>query len=346
MFVVDFLIPCSVLAGMDENGHPTVQNQVVFVGEYFGFDSRKELEIPEGEVWTLPDGSIAKDSKDVELRGGAKTTVGDKYRVRTEWKKMVETAVAEMTGNKAIHLSRRDLNDVSRRNLMGQLDALSIVYNSNKCPIDDSSCAVALKTMIQHLREGCNDPACPARAYVLDSDYNTSVPVVDPMEAYILSALTELKMRHAFVPAVTFAQNNAYNRETLWSYIKYRQTLMAQMEQTQVEYKQAVEAGLNPLQLSDITRKILALRQQYNNLADSPAAAIYEQFQKKIQGDASYQRRESGLLMLLQAVREKTLDMSPAELQRRVKTIIRGIALSERKAAFNWNRHVAGSTAS
>jgi hypothetical protein len=349
MFVVDFLIPCDVLVGMDDNGHPQIQRQMVFVGEYFGFDSSKELEIPDGEVWTLPDGNVATTTEgDVttELRGGAKTTIGEKYRVRTEWKKMVETAVAELTGNKAIHLTKKDLFNASRKNLMSQLDALSIVYNSEKCPVDDNSCAVALHTMVDHLRDGCDDPNCAARAYVHGSEYSTLVPAVSPIEAYILSALTDLKIRHAFVPAITFAEKNDYNRETLWSYLRYRNELVAQMKTLQDQYTQQMRQGnVAGPEMNELRKSILVLRKQYNNLSESPAASIYQQFQAKIDGDKGYKMREQSLSKLLEAHRNNSLNLSPLEIKQRVVRITRGV--NEVTAnRFNLNKFVAGSSVS
>ena len=345
MFVVDFLIPCDVLVGLNEDGHPQIERQVVFVGEYFGFDSNKELEIPEGEVWTLPDGSVARTTKgdsNMELRGGVKTTVGEKYRVRTEWKKMVETAVAELTGNKALHLSKRDLQDTSRRNLMSQLDALSIIYQSNRCPADDRTCAVALHNLVAHLQSGCSDPTCPARNYIRGETQEANIPAVDPMEAYILSAFTELKMRHAFIPAITFASENSYTRETLWAYLQHRNQLMKEMEELQQEYQKRYQETGETLDMRELRHKIAVVRQQYNNLSASPAAAIYDQFQSKTQGDEGYHRRAQALQVLLDAVRSGKFNLSPAQLKEQVKMILGSRPPVKQASHFNWNRFLAG----
>ena len=345
VFVVDFLIPCDVLVGMDEEGHPVVERQVVFVGEYFGFDSSKELEIPEGEVWTMPDGSVAttnQDGQDVELRGGVKTTVGQKYKLRTEWKKMVETAVAEITGNKALHLSRNDLFEASRRKLMSQLDALGIVYNSEKCPANDKTCAVAMHTMIAHLQSGCTKPDCQSRNYVNDSNQAPQIKPVDPIEAYILSAFTDLKMKYAFLPSVTFSDDNRYNRETLWSYIQHRNQLFDSMKALQEKYQALYQEQGESQEVRDVRREIATIRRQYNNLNESPAGEIYNQFQAKINNDISYQRRSESLTKLLEASRNGTLELTPSELRDKIKIILGGQNIAKKTSSFNWKAYVAG----
>ncbi|MEI5579507.1 hypothetical protein, partial [Streptomyces brasiliscabiei] len=77
--------------------------KVIFVGEYFGFDFSKEIQIPNGQIWTTPDGNVATclddEGKPVEMTSGNTITYGQRYKLASEWKRMGETFVAHATGN-------------------------------------------------------------------------------------------------------------------------------------------------------------------------------------------------------------------------------------------------------
>jgi hypothetical protein len=94
-FYCDFLLPCDVFEGFDENGVPRIKRQVMFIGEYFGY-------------------------------------FGAKYEAKTEVKETLEPIQALMTGNDVIFISKTDFAAGDKPlKLQNQLEAKHIIFDGS-----------------------------------------------------------------------------------------------------------------------------------------------------------------------------------------------------------------------
>lgn len=95
-FMCDFLLPCEVLRGRNEDGSPILESQVMFVGEYFGW-------------------------------------YGSDYKEKTEMKEEVEPLQAVMSGSDVIFITKKDFEAGSNSlKLINQLEAKSILFKGGK----------------------------------------------------------------------------------------------------------------------------------------------------------------------------------------------------------------------
>ena len=91
-FMCDFLLPCEVLKGWNQDGSPNIQSQVVFVGEYFGW-------------------------------------YGKDYEDKTSMKEELEPFQAVLTGNDVIFITKTDFEKGGNPlKLINQLEAKGIIY--------------------------------------------------------------------------------------------------------------------------------------------------------------------------------------------------------------------------
>jgi hypothetical protein len=95
-FMCDFLLPCEVLVGTNEDGSPNIKSQVVFVGEYFGW-------------------------------------YGSDYENKTSMKEELEPFQAVLTGNDVIFITKDDFAAGGNAlKLINQLEAKSIIFKGSK----------------------------------------------------------------------------------------------------------------------------------------------------------------------------------------------------------------------
>lgn len=95
-FMCDFLLPCEVFRGSNEDGSPIIESQVLFVGEYFGW-------------------------------------FGSDYDSKTSMKEELEPFQAVLTGNDVIFISKNDFEaGANSLKLINQLEAKSIIFKGSK----------------------------------------------------------------------------------------------------------------------------------------------------------------------------------------------------------------------
>lgn len=297
-FDIDFTIPCDVLRTWNMKygqAHPDIQQTVIFVGEYFGFDRKQMITIPTGQEWKNPDGSVAKftdsDGNSVDASGGNNVERGFKYKVSTQWKKVCETYVSHMMGNATIFIEK----DSKDRDIMSQLDNNHIIYNSNEC--GDLSCCISVRQMEQHIST-CNDPECPSRRYV--SNTNGKI-VFQPKEysraeAYIISCLEDLKVKYGFAPTAK-QDKSVYDSKEMYEYYTLYQKRTQSLSILWKQYEDAIHTNDN--------NKAEALLNQYNTIRDG-IASLQERYMSKLKESYSkqldnpmYKLRENGLKTLL-----------------------------------------------
>ncbi len=91
-FLCDFLLPCEVFMGFDDQGNPIIRSQVIFVGEYFGY-------------------------------------FGQEYKDKTAMKEELEPVQALMTGNDVIFISSEDFaSGDNPMKLINQLESKHIIF--------------------------------------------------------------------------------------------------------------------------------------------------------------------------------------------------------------------------
>lgn len=305
-FDIDFTIPCDVLRTWEMKfgqAHPVVQQTVIFVGEYFGFDRKQMINIPDGQEWKNPDGSIAKfknaDGSVVDAVGGNSVERGFKYKVSSEWKKMCETYVSHMMGNATIFIEK----DSRDRDIMAQLDNNNIIYNATEC--SDASCCVATHQMRQHLEMGCNDPACAAKRYIGDKGNYQAKPY-SKAEAYIISCIEDLKVKYGFAP--TAKQNkDMYSSAEMFKYFTEYNKKLGTLNVLWKQYEASIKGGNQEgaeaylMQYNTIKDSVVTLQKRY-------MSALQESYQQQLE-NPMYKVRADGLNALLSAYKQSNGQM-------------------------------------
>ena len=324
-FIIDFAIPCDVLQGWntDEAGmmHPKVSETVVFVGEYFGFDFSKEIQIPQNEDWIDIDGQTAKakDSKgnETEMKGGATVTTGMKYNLRSNWKRMTETFVAHATGHKALHIDK-DLRD---RPIMNELDRSHIVYTTKACAPNDPTCSIGMHQLIAHAQE-CNDPQCDVHRYV--KDQVSSHRTFDPREAYVLSALADLKIQYGFIPVMNNAYNNGFNREDIYKFYTMTKKYEELLRNIRAEYETAIRmSGKDSIEARDLLRRYMQAQAWRDNIKKNQIGKLVAEFETHTTSSPDYMKKEQGLNAILAQVRMQNHGMSGTQIKAAVDQFVR-----------------------
>lgn len=221
-FVIDFTIPCDVLDRWEPDEmkvmHPKIKSKMIFVGEYFGFDSRKEITIPQGQIWTKPDGSVATyvDSEGVtsQMVGGAKIEYGMRYKLASEWKRMGETFVAHATGNAVIHIAK----DSKDTEISAELDRNHIIYQS-------AIQGLAEQQLAWHA-DACQKQDCEVHKYItnIGGQPKLNVKKHSIAEAYIRSCMADVNIRYAYMPSIAML-NRDFGREAMYRYYQRQQEL-------------------------------------------------------------------------------------------------------------------------
>lgn len=284
-FDIDFTIPCDIIKTWVMKygqAHPEVQQTVVFVGEYFGFDRKQMITIPNGQEWKNPDGSIAQftgaDGQSVEAKGGNEVERGFKYKISTQWKKVCETYVSHMMGNSTIFIEK----DSKDRDIMSQLDNNNIIYSANECAPGDTTCCVSVHQMEMHLQQGCNDPECAARRYVSESggQYQFKPREYTRAEAYIISCMEDLKVKYGFSP--TAKQNKKlYNGQEMFKYYKEYQHKVSGMNILWRKYEEALKNKDNNSSQA-ILLQYNTLREGINSLQERYMSSFKESYNQQL----------------------------------------------------------------
>jgi len=302
-FDIDFTIPCDVLSTWEVKygqSHPVVQPTVIFVGEYFGFDRKQMINIPAGQEWRNPDGSIAQFKKSngqvVDAVGGQEVERGFKYKVSTEWKKMCETYVSHMMGNATIFIEK----DSKDRDIMAQLDNNHIIYKTESCPANDTTCCIAAHQMEQHLGQGCSNPECDARKYI------SSANVFEPKqysraEAYIISCIEDLKVRYGFSP-VAKQHSNIYSSKEMYEYYKTYKQKTGLLQKLWGQYE-AAATSKNPESANAILHSYNEVRKSIIDTQEQYMSKMKNLYNEQL-NNPMYKVRNEGLNALLAFYRE------------------------------------------
>lgn len=231
-FLIDFIVICSALKNwqnVNNDFHPLIDEQVNFVGEYYGFnfDFKKSLRLfeddgsiaksiidtetgkqksvtrvehPEGI--TMPDGSLAKVSlrrnpgdankSKISMDASYNTPIdsGSAYKIRTQWKKMTEDFAATITGNAAIHIPA----DFKEIDLIQELNKCNILYKYQNNLVNNSP-----QYFVENHSSKCTLPECDSKK-VSSTGEKVFSRQYSVKEAMVISKIIEFKMTHGLVP--------------------------------------------------------------------------------------------------------------------------------------------------
>jgi len=232
-FDIDFMIYVDVLEYIDPvNFQPVIKSKVMFVGEYFGYNSDDPKTIVDrGKPWLDPDGNvftpppqISKKTGEVmkeyePLLPGVKTIEGNIYKLKTLWKKRTYSTLAHILGTDALSFEEQDLK-IPFNSIAQKLDEKNIIYSYSGCSNTNNFCKA--KKMIDNsvdfeLQANIDDP--DYRRMMVNDDRRKCVRAID-------SAILHYKLQNAVKQAKKeFIGRAGFDRQTLKEHHDYVESI-------------------------------------------------------------------------------------------------------------------------
>lgn len=335
-FEIDFLLPCDVLLGFEEEQivspvneetgevdvkiirKPIIERRVMFIGEYFGIRLTMDKKIEDkGRPWVRPSGTLPIYEYPKAKNGPARyicAPIGpcreyEFYKLKTEWKMFTTDIIADMLGTRALSLDDTDLDYPS--NLMKKLDAANIVYKSNLCK-DNVGCKAmkmieAVATPTEELKKITDYDKI--REY-FDDHTNRCIKLIDCAIVNIKLSEGLVQAKTEFVTRDQSAQpgfyNQGFNRQTMWNHQQHFKELR---DREQFLSQQLAVKG------DEATRRQLEdLRAQIQEMYSSP---LYEfkQFTDQVLTSGSIGRKIKDLEELKKLVESGKINPTFSELR-------------------------------
>jgi hypothetical protein len=294
-FEIDFLLPCDVLLGFEEEQivspvneetgevevriirKPIIERRVMFIGEYFGIRLTMDKKIEDkGRPWVRPSGTLPIYEYPKAKNGPARyicAPIGpcreyEFYKLKTEWKMFTTDIIADMLGTRALSLDDTDLDYPS--NLMKKLDAANIIYKSSECRENVGCKAMkmieATCTPTEELRKITDYDLIKQN---FDDHVNRCIKIID-------CAIINVKLSEGLVQAKTeFVTrdknpepgfyNNGFNRQSMWAHQQHFKELR--------DREQFLSQQLAVKGDAQTRQQLEGLRSQINNMYSSP---LYE----------------------------------------------------------------------
>lgn len=291
-FEIDFLLPCDVLVGFEEEEtftlenpatgegrseiirKPIIESRVMFIGEYFGirFTTEKKIE-DKGRPWVRPSGEIPIYDYPKAKNGPARYIVAPNgycrelefYKLKTEWKMFTTEILADILGTRALSLDDSDLDYPS--NLMSKLDAARIIYKSPECS-ENKGCMAYKEIMkqatpTQEIRKYVEEDAIKEN---FDNHTNRCIKIIDCAIANIKLTDVMMRAKQEYVNRDEGNKpgfyNQGFNRKTMYEH----QQLMAGLR----EREQFLSRQLAVKGDEETRNKLDDLRNEIKNLYSSP----------------------------------------------------------------------------
>ena len=249
-FEIDFLLPCDVLVGFDEEEtilnineitgevetqtivKPIIEQRIIFVGEYFGIRYTDEKNVEDkGRPWVTPSGELpvfiynqGKSNENIHIiEAGKKSRVLELYKLKTQWKIFTTNVIADMLGTRTLSFDDSELK--YKKPLMRKLDEARIIYTSPNCTAKEG-CAM-LKLIKEHAT-----PSPETRKYTepnfvrerFDDIKNRSLNIIECAIVNIKLSEALMVAKRQFVSEDVSAApghfNQGFNRETMYSHTK------------------------------------------------------------------------------------------------------------------------------
>ena len=231
-FDIDFMVYVDVLEYIDPiTFEPKIRTKVMFVGEYYGYDSSKERTIVDrGKPWVDPDGNIFTPEpkrsvqtgeilKEYEpLMPGSKVLEKHIYDLKTLWKKRTYETIAHLVGTDSLAFEQDDLKPPYYP-IAQQLDEKDIIYTFSGC---NSSNFCKSKKMIDNstgfeLRENLNNP--DYHRMIVNDDKRKCIRAID-------SAILHYKFQNVLRQVKKeFVGKAGFDRKTLADHKEYYDSL-------------------------------------------------------------------------------------------------------------------------
>ncbi len=232
-FDIDFMVYVDVLEYIDPiTFQPVIKPKVMFVGEYFGYDSDSPKTIvdrgkpwvdPDGNVYTPPD-KISKTTGQVlktfdPIVPGAKVREGDVYKLKTLWKKRTYSTLAHLVGTEALSFDEEDLK-IPFNSIAQKLDEKSIIYTYSGCNTSNNFCKA--KKMIENsvdfeLQANLDNPEYSKM--IVNDDKRKCIRAID-------SAILHYKLQNALKQArQEFIGKAGFDRQTIKEHHDYVQSI-------------------------------------------------------------------------------------------------------------------------
>jgi len=228
-FDIDFMIYVDVLEYIDPVSFmPVIKSKVMFIGEYFGYDSDSERTIIDrGKLWLDPDGNtytppakISKQTGEVmkeygPIVPGAKVREGNIYKLKTLWKQRTYSTIAHIVGTDALSFDEEDLK-IPFYSIAQKLDEKDIIYSFPGCNSSNNFCKA--KKMIDNsvdfeLQQNLNNPEY--RKMNVNDDRKKCVRAID-------SAILHYKLQNGLKQAKEeFRGKAGFDRKTIKAHHDY-----------------------------------------------------------------------------------------------------------------------------
>lgn len=225
----DFILPCDIVAGFDQNYVPRIQRRVFLTGEYYDGYRGMNTVMSSDKPFLNPDGSAATVDMagiQMEMFDGMEIDSADLYKYKTEWKKMIHPVAAHIIGAGSLGFDSKDKDDPNL--IMEKLDQKFIVYSSDFCT--NNSC-VAYK-MIEN--NGAEEDKKYYNIETLKARYE------DPKTIqlnYIDVIITDLKVKKGLREIVEMTQSDlGWNRAMMYDITKKINETEFLSQQIQAEY--------------------------------------------------------------------------------------------------------------
>jgi len=327
-FQIDFMIASDVISTWktadDQKLHPLIQEKMVFIGEYFGYDRNtpKPVNVSDDDGFRDIDGEIAKikrkDGSVVEALNGTELSVGEHYELKTRWKSMTHNVMASLSGNATVLIGKNFKDD----NIMDELDKNGIIYQYTS-GTQRNNPANLIKSHIP----ACALPDCQSKSYfnVNPQGGMSFVPKeISKGVAFVRCCLADLDVQEAIKPALLAKDENGelvFGRAKIFAYYQKQRELQNQiltLRRTR-EYTPEKDAELIS-ELHKVNEGIQALANEV----------------KKYQNTEKYQKTKSELLMLLE--KAKTGTMSDSEIYTEATKLIKPwVPFAEKRVASNFS---------
>ena len=232
-FDIDFMVYVDVLDYIDPvTFQPKIKTKIMFVGEFFGYDSDAEKLIEDrGKPWVDPDGNIftppSKISKQTgevmkayePIVPGAKVREGNIYQLKTLWKKRTYSTLAHIVGTEALSFDEEDLR-IPFNSIAQKLDEKNIIYSFSGCSPTNNFCKA--KKMIDNsvnfeLKENLNNPEY--HKMIVNDEKRKCIRAID-------SAILHYKLQNALKQAKKeFIGKAGFDRATIKEHHDYVESI-------------------------------------------------------------------------------------------------------------------------
>jgi hypothetical protein len=232
-FDIDFMVYVDVLDYIDPvTFQPVIKPKIMFVGEFFGYDSDAEKLIEDrGKPWVDPDGNIftppdkiSKQTGEVmktykPIVPGAKVREGNIYQLKTLWKKRTYSTLAHIVGTEALSFDEEDLR-IPFNSIAQKLDEKNIIYSFSGCSPTNNFCKA--KKMIDNsvdfeLKENLNNPQY--HRMIVNDERRKCIRAID-------SAILHYKLQNALKQAKKeFIGKAGFDRATIKEHHDYVESI-------------------------------------------------------------------------------------------------------------------------